>query len=167
MLAKGFSKPTARVERLKRMIVDAIPHVESERAVLVTEAYKETEGLPAIIRRAKAVEKIFNNLPVTIRDDELVVGAITKNPRSTEICPEFSFDWVAKEFDTMATRMADPFVIPKETASELAEAFKYWPGRTTSDLAASYMSQEAKDCQALGVFTVGNYFKFVDRKSVV
>ena len=99
MLAKGFSKPTARVERLKRMIVDAIPHVESERAVLVTEAYKETERLPAIIRRAKAVEKIFNNLPVTIRDDELVVGAITKNPRSTEICPEFSFDWVAKEFD--------------------------------------------------------------------
>lgn len=158
MLAKGFSKPTARVERLKRMIVDAIPHVESERAVLVTEAYKETEGLPAIIRRAKAVEKIFNNLPVTIRDDELVVGAITKNPRSTEICPEFSFDWVAREFDTMATRMADPFVIPKETASELAEAFKYWPGKTTSDLAASYMSQEAKDCQALGVFTVGNYF---------
>lgn len=158
MLAKGFSKPTARIERLKKVIVDAKPYVESERAVLVTEAYKETEGLPPILRRAKAVEKIFNNLPVTIRDDELVVGAITKNPRSTEICPEFSYDWVEKEFDTMGSRLADPFQIPKETAQQLHEAFKYWPGKTTSDLASSYMSQEAKDCMANGVFTVGNYF---------
>ncbi|MND56419.1 Benzylsuccinate synthase alpha subunit [compost metagenome] len=158
MIEKGFSKPTDRILRLKKQIIDARPHVESERAVLATQAYKETEGLPPILRRAKVVEKIFNELPVTIRDDELVVGAITKNPRSTEICPEFSFDWVEKEFETMATRVADPFEIPKQTADELREAFKYWPGRTTSDLASSYMSQKAKDCIANGVFTVGNYF---------
>ncbi|ABC21704.1 glycyl radical protein [Rhodospirillum rubrum] len=158
MIEKGFSKPTDRVMRLKNEILNAKPYVESERAVLVTEAYKETEGLPAILRRAKAAEKIFNNLPVTIRNDELIVGAITKNPRSTEICPEFSYDWVEKEFDTMATRLADPFLIPKETAKELHDAFLYWPGKTTSDLASSYMSQEAKDCIASGVFTVGNYF---------
>ncbi|PWC32877.1 glycyl radical protein [Azospirillum sp. TSO35-2] len=158
MIERGFSKPTDRVMRLKNQILNAVPHVEADRAVLVTEAYKETEGLPAILRRAKAAEKIFNNLPVTIRPDELIVGAITRNPRSTEICPEFSFDWVEKEFDTMATRVADPFEIPKETARALHDAFLYWPGRTTSDLAASYMSQEAKDCIAAGVFTVGNYF---------
>lgn len=158
MIEKGFTQPTDRVMRLKSQILNARPYVESERAVLVTEAYKETEGLPAITRRAKVAEKIFNELPVTIREDELIVGAITKNPRSTEICPEFSFDWVEAEFETMAHRVADPFEIPKETAAELHEAFKYWPGRTTSDLASSYMSQEAKDCMANGVFTVGNYF---------
>jgi len=158
MVETGFSKPTERIVRLKNQILNAVPYVESERAVLVTEAYKETEGLSPILRRAKAAEKIFNNLPVTIRDDELVVGAITKNPRSTEICPEFSFDWVEKEFETMGSRMADPFQIPRETAAELHEAFKYWPGRTTSDLADSYMSPETKDCIANGVFTVGNYF---------
>lgn len=158
MIARGFTEPTERVKKLKRMIVDAIPYVESERAVLVTESYKETEGLSPIMRRAKAAEKIFNNLPVTIRDGELIVGAITKNPRSTEICPEFSYDWVEKEFDTMGTRMADPFQIPKDTAAELHEAFQYWEGKTTSALADSYMSQETKDCIANGVFTVGNYF---------
>ncbi len=158
MLAKGFTEPTDRVKRLKRAIVDAVPYVESERAVLVTESYKETEELSPIMRRAKAAEKIFNNLPVTIHGDELIVGAITKNLRSTEICPEFSYEWVEKEFDTMSTRMADPFQIPKETARELQEAFKYWKGKTTSALAESYMSQETKDCMANGVFTVGNYF---------
>lgn len=158
MIEKGFSQPTERVQRLKAQILNARPYVEADRAVLATEAYKETEGLPAITRRAKVAEKIFNELPVTIRDDELIVGAITRNPRSTEICPEFSFDWVEKEFETMATRVADPFEIPKETAQQLHEAFKYWPGKTTSDLASSYMSKEAKDCIANGVFTVGNYF---------
>lgn len=158
MISRGFSEPTDRVKRLKKAIVDAVPYVESERAVLVTESYKETEGLSPIMRRAKAAEKIFNNLPITIHDDELIVGAITKNLRSTEICPEFSYDWVEKEFDTMGTRMVDPFQIPKQTADELREAFKYWEGKTTSALADSYMSQETKDCIANGVFTVGNYF---------
>ncbi|PTW59007.1 cobalamin-independent glycerol dehydratase large subunit [Breoghania corrubedonensis] len=158
MIEKGFTKPTDRIIRLKNQILNARPYVESERAVLATEAYKETEGLPPILRRAKVAEKIFNELPVTIREDELIVGAITKNPRSTEICPEFSFDWVEAEFETMANRVADPFEIPKETAAELHEAFKYWPGKTTSDLATSYMSKKTKDCMANGVFTVGNYF---------
>jgi formate C-acetyltransferase len=158
MLAKGFTEPTERIQKLKRAIVDAVPYVESERAVLVTESYKETEGLSPIMRRARAAEKIFRNLPITIHDNELIVGAITKNLRSTEICPEFSYDWVEKEFDTMATRIADPFRIPKETAAELKEAFKYWDGKTTSALADSYMSQETKDCISNGVFTVGNYF---------
>lgn len=158
MLAKGFSQPTQRVEKLKRMILDATPYVESERAMLVTESFKETEGLPVILRRAKAVEKIFNQLPITIRDDELIVGAITKNPRSTEICPEFSFDWVEKEFESMGSRIADPFQIPKETAAELHEAFQYWEGKTTSALADSYMSPETKAAISAGVFTVGNYF---------
>ncbi|MFM2479919.1 glycyl radical protein [Celerinatantimonas sp. YJH-8] len=158
MLAKGFSQPTDRVLRLKKTILSATPYVESERTVLATQAYKESEGLPVIMRRAHLVKTVFEQLPVTIRPDELIVGATTKHPRSTLICPEFSFDWVEKEFDTMDARVADPFVIPKETAAELHEAFKYWPGKTTSDLAASYMSPETRSSMAHGVFTVGNYF---------
>ena len=158
MIAKGFTEPTDRIKRLKKQIVDAIPYVEDDRALLVTQSYKETEGLSPVMRRAKACEKIFNYLPVTIRDDELIVGSITKNPRSTELCPEFSYDWVEAEFDTMATRMADPFVIPKDTAERLHEAFKYWKGKTTSELAKSYMSAESLAAQDAHVFTVGNYF---------
>lgn len=158
MLEKGFSNPTDRVVRLKTMILQAKPYVESERAVLATEAHKENQHLPAVMRRAKMVEKIFNELPVTIRPDELIVGAVTKHPRSTEICPEFSFDWVEKEFETMASRMADPFIIEKQTAQQLHDAFLYWPGKTTSELASSYMSQSTHDSMDNGVFTVGNYY---------
>ena len=158
MIAKGFTEPTARIKALKAEVVNAVPEVEPYRAVLITESYKETEGMPAVMRRAKANEKIFNNLPVVIRDNELIVGALSVKPRSTNLCPEFSFDWVEKEFKTMATRMCDPFVITEETADILHEVFKYWKGKTTSELATSYMSQDCLDCQASGVFTVGNYY---------
>ena len=103
MLAKGFSKPTDRVERLRSMIVDAVPCIEAERAVLITESYQATEGLPMIMRRAKAIENILNNLTVTIRDDELVVGTLTKAVRSCQLFPENSYKWVMDEFDTIET----------------------------------------------------------------
>lgn len=158
MIEKGFSTPSPRIQRLKDVIMTAQPRVESERTLLITEAYKETEGLPPVLRRAKANEKIFNNIPIPIRDDELVVGATSDAPRSAEIFPEFSFDWVEKEFDTMHDRIADPFTIEKKTADELHEAFKYWPGKTVSDLASAYMSPETRACIENGLFTVGNYF---------
>ncbi len=158
MIAKGFSEPTDRIKRLKKALLDAVPQVEADRVRLVTEAYKETEDKPAIIRRAKVCEKIFNELPVTIRDDELIVGAMTVHNHSCQIGVEFSYSWVIDEFDTMATRMCDPFEIPQDVKAQLSKDFEYWPGKTSSEYAASLMSQEAKDCQAAGVFTVGNYF---------
>ncbi len=158
VLARGFSQPTERIKALKNAIYDATPTVEADRAELVTASYKETEGLPIIVRRAKAVEKILTEIPIVIRDNELIAGSLTVSVHGCQIYPEFSFDWVEKEFDTMATRMADPFEIPKETAKRLHDAFLYWPGKTTSELATSYMSKECLDAQANGVFTVGNYF---------
>lgn len=139
MIAKGFTEPTERIKRLKKAFVAAVPEVESERAVLVTESYRETEGMPILIRRAKALERILNHLPIVIRDDELVVGVITKNLRSAQIYPEFSFEWVEKEFDTMDKRSADPFKISEAAKSELKEAFKYWKGKTTSDCIRVYV----------------------------
>ena len=140
MLAKGFSKPTDRVERLRSMIVNAVPCIEAERAVLITESYKATEGLPMIMRRAKALENILNNLTVTIRDDELVVGTLTKAVRSCQLFPENSYKWVMDEFDTIETRMADPFKISEEDKATLREVLPYWEDKTISDLASSYMS---------------------------
>ena len=58
----------------------------------------------------------------------------------------------------MATRKYDPFEIPEDTKRRLSEVFKYWPGKTNSDLAHSLMSDKALECQAEGVFTVGNYY---------
>ena len=157
MIEKGFTKPTARVERLKKVMVEAMPVVETERAVLVTEAYRETEDLSPILRRAKVNEKLFNNMHITIRDDELIVGAAAEHPRSSEVGIEFSFDWIEPEFDTMADRANDPFYISEDSKKILRELAEYWRGKTVCEYSLSLMSQHCKDCQDNAVFNVGNY----------
>lgn len=158
VLAKGFKEPTARIKAMKDMIYDVKPQVEADRAVIVTESYKETEGLPIILRRAKALEKILHDIPIAIHDHDLLAGVLTVTVHGCQIYPEFSYEWVEQEFDTMATRKADPFDIPKDVAQKLHDAFTYWPGKTVMELAKSYMSDEVLDAQANGIFTVGNYF---------
>ena len=60
--------------------------------------------------------------------------------------------------DTVATRTADPFDIAEQTKADLLEADKYWKGRTTSELATSYMAPEAIKAIEHNIFTPGNYF---------
>ncbi|MEY8764289.1 MULTISPECIES: glycyl radical protein [Clostridium] len=157
-LNRGFSKPTKRVEMLKEQILSSVPCIEVERAVLVTQSYKETEGEPIIIRRAKALEKILNEIPIVIRKGELIVGSITKNPRSSQIYPEFSNKWLKDEFDTLGKRKGDSFQISEEVKSKLTDIFEYWDGKTTNELATSYMPEETIDAMNANVFTVGNYY---------
>ena len=151
-------KKTPRIDLLKQALFDARPEIESDRAVLLTQSYMETEGEPVVIRRAKAFKNICEKLPVTIRDNELIVGSSTVAPKSCQIFPEFSFDWVEKEFDTLATRSADPFYISDENKKILSEVFKYWKGKTTSELATSYMTRETITAIEHNIFTPGNYF---------
>lgn len=151
----------ARSSRIPKLIEDLfknMPEIESDRAVLVTESYKETEGMPVITRRAKALSHILRHLPITIRDQELIVGSATKAPRGCQTFPEYSCSWLEDEFDTVATRSADPFYISEDTKKQLREAYPYWKGKTNSELASAYMDDQAKKMIDHNVFTPGNYF---------
>ncbi len=149
---------TERIPRLIEHLYAKMPEIESARAILITESYKETENEPIVIRRAKAFEHILKNIPIIIREDELVVGSTTIAPRGCQTYPEFSFEWLEPEFDTVATRSADPFYISEKTKSELREVHKYWKGKTTSDLATAYMAPETLKAIEHNIFTPGNYF---------
>lgn len=147
-----------RILKLVDALYAHMPVIESARAKLITESYKETEGEPIITRRAKAFAHILHNIPIIIRDNELIVGSSTIAPRGCQTFPEFSYEWLEAELDTVATRTADPFEIAEETKAELKEADKYWKGKTTSELATSYMAPEAIKAIEHNIFTPGNYF---------
>ena len=157
---KFYTAPIEKSPRISKL-VDALyaqmPQIEADRAVLLTESYRQTEGEPINTRRAKAFKHILENLPIVIRDNELIVGSATKSPRGCQVFPEYSFEWLEAEFDTVETRVADPFYISEETKETLSEVYKYWKGKTTSELATSYMSDEAKMAIEHNIFTPGNY----------
>ena len=147
-----------RIQKLVDQLFEKLPEIESDRAVLLTESYKESEGQPIIVRRAKAFSHILRNIPITIRKDELIVGSATKSPRSCQVFPEFSYDWLEKEFDTVETRSADPFYISEDNKKILRDVYKYWKGKTTSELATSYMADETIKAMEHNIFTPGNYY---------
>ena len=149
---------SSRIPRLVKNLYAHMPVIESARAKLVTESYQATEGEPIITRRAKAFAHILRHIPIIIRDEELVVGSSTIAPRGCQTFPEYSFQWLEDELDTVETRTADPFYIAEETKQELREVHKYWKGKTTSELATSYMAPEAIKAIEHNIFTPGNYF---------
>ena len=76
-----------RIARLKENLFRKMPEIESARAVLLTESYRQTEGMPTVLRRAHAFAHILDNIPIIIRDDELIVGSSTLAPRSCQTFP--------------------------------------------------------------------------------
>lgn len=160
-MKKFYTEKIAKSERISRLVDNLyknLPEVEASRAVLLTQSYMATENEPMITRRAKAFAHILDNIPIIIRDKELIVGSSTIAPRGCQTYPEFSFQWLIDEFDTLSTRACDPFHISEETKQALREVAKYWEGKTTSELATSYMDPKAYAAVEHQIYTPGNYF---------
>ena len=156
---KYIIEKSSRIQGLIDTLYEKMPEIEAARGRLVTESYKMTEELPIIKRRSHAFAHILKNIPIVIRDNELIVGSATVAPRSCQVFPEYSYEWLLSELDTVSTRQADPFYISEETKKELREIYPWWKGKTTSDLAKANMSREAYEAFVEhSIFTPGNYF---------
>ncbi len=151
----GASK---RVEKTLDRFLNTAPAICAERAVLITESYKETEGQPMPTRRAKALKKILSGMSIFIQDDEILVGNQCSMPRSAPIFPEFSCKWVEEELDRLEKRTADVFLISEDVKDKLREAFSYWDGKTVNEIAAQLMPEKSLEAHNEVVYTVGNYF---------
>ena len=95
-----------RVNKLREGMF-RIPELCLERGYLITESYKETEDEPALIRRARAQEKILREMSIHIDDGELIVGRATSKRRGAPLLPEVSGEWYLREMDTLSTREWD------------------------------------------------------------
>src|SRR5512137_1817453 len=71
----GHGTVTDRVLRIyEAMRGYGPPRVTLDRAVAFTESFKTTEDQPLVLRWAKALKHYAETAPVTIFDDELIVG---------------------------------------------------------------------------------------------
>jgi len=129
-----------RVKLLRDNVKKVRPSICSERGRLITESFKETEGYPILIRRAKAFEKILTNMTIFIQDNELIVGNHASKPRAAPIFPEYSVNWIEKELKEFPNRSLDKFLISENMLNELKDVFAYWKGKTHQDRVNSFIS---------------------------
>ena len=138
-------KQSERTRKLREWIRNVVPHVCHERAVLITESFKATEGEPMPTRRAKAMEHILKHMSIWIHDGELIVGNMASKPRSAPVFPETSATWLPKELHTLWERPVDKFFVPDDTYRILMDdVFPYWQGKTIEDMAMGYVPEESR-----------------------
>jgi len=134
-----------RIERLRRGYFENRPTVCIHRARIYTEVYQETESEPAVIRRGKAFKRYCQEKPIVIQDGELIVGSPGCRPRYVTIAPDYSWQWVWDELDTLSTRAQDPYLISEEQKRELREEIlPYWKGKSLHDYCDGHAPPETK-----------------------
>jgi len=112
--------------------------ISLNRALLVTEAYKETEGLPKILRRARAHEKIVTGLPIYIDDEQLLVGDFSSKPMAYEWWPELTVRWVGEAIDQGQFR----YRIESEKPFQIKEIIEYWKDREAKESFMTFLGED-------------------------
>ncbi len=125
-----------RVKHLRERARTSKSHVSVWKSHLFTQAWKENEGQPIDIRRARMIEKLLNELPVSIRDWELIVGSQSEYVMGSS--PDLSYDSdLANGLEsgkfTMRGETEVVGITEKESRS-IAEDIEYWRGKSVYDL---------------------------------
>ncbi|MBD3185108.1 hypothetical protein GF312_22695 [Candidatus Poribacteria bacterium] len=82
-----------RVSFLKQRLPSGVKETCMERAILITEGYKENAADPIILRRSKALANVLNKMTVRIFDKELIVGDQSVSQQAGRNYPEFGWGW--------------------------------------------------------------------------
>ncbi|MBI4329658.1 MAG: hypothetical protein HY673_00070 [Chloroflexi bacterium] len=89
---------TERVKERREELREAKRKIVVLRSRLITESWKETEGEPLFIRRARLLQKLCEEYPVFIREGELIVGSLGPHVRSAITEPELNANTYLQAF---------------------------------------------------------------------
>jgi pyruvate formate-lyase/glycerol dehydratase family glycyl radical enzyme len=143
--------------------------VSLERARLLTASWKETEGLPVPIRRAWAFEKIMNEIPLYLDDDQQLAGNFGSWPMASEFFPEMSAEWVLNRFEDQfdaakagvrgeeeiktivargCTIVNNYYVMKNEDIAEVKELAAYWKDKNAESCYFRYIGEQEAERMA-------------------
>jgi len=158
MITKEYKPSTQRTNILRERVVNGKPSICSERAVLYTESYKQTEGMPPAIRQAMAFDKFLTMMTINIQEGELIIGNTASRPLAASIFVEYGASWLKRELDTISTRESDPYFLSDEDKKKLEEPLNYWSGKAYEDVIQYYLSDECKKANSI-VAIVSDHLK--------
>ena len=130
-----------RIDRLRKKMQKRTASICAERALIYTKSFRETEGEPYIIRKAKAFAKTLQEMTIYIEEDSLIFGNMANRNFAAPIFPEYSIDWVIDELDAFAKRTGDVFMIDEDVKEELRSIAPYWSGHTHEDAVRHHMPE--------------------------
>ncbi|RHM63516.1 MULTISPECIES: glycyl radical protein [Coprobacillaceae] len=121
-----FGDLTPRMNHFRDAVLEKKPYIDSQRAMLVTEAYQENQNQPAVMKRALMLKKILEKMNIYIEEDTLIVGNQASSNRDAPIFPEYTMKFVLDELDTFEKRDGDVFYITEQTKKDLRSIAPFW-----------------------------------------
>ncbi|MBW1846556.1 MAG: hypothetical protein JRJ27_05280 [Deltaproteobacteria bacterium] len=115
--------------------------LDLQRSRLLTESYKETEGKPMVIRRAKALEKILSQMDLYIQDWEKIVGNCVSTPEGLYFGIDMNWRSVRRTVDEDEAKT----LLTDEGRKELDDLIEYWKGKSMSDIQQNMFTGEVLD----------------------
>jgi pyruvate formate-lyase/glycerol dehydratase family glycyl radical enzyme len=144
-----------RIQKLRRQSLGARPAISAERALLVTEFYRDLAGphLSAPVRRALAFKHLLARKSLHFGRGELIVGERGPEPKATPTYPEITCHSLA-DLDILNSRPKTPFFVSPETRQAYRDAIiPYWQGRSLRDRIFEEMSPSWLQAYQAGIFT--------------
>jgi pyruvate formate-lyase/glycerol dehydratase family glycyl radical enzyme len=143
-----------RVKRLRDESLSAVPELSIERALIVTEVYKEYQGkVSTPVLRALVFKALMEKKAIYIGEGELIVGERGERPKRTPTYPELCCHSL-EDFQIINDREKTFFRVDDDARRAQAETIiPYWEKRSMRYKLFSQMSKEWIDCYEAGIFT--------------
>ena len=125
-----------------------------DRARLITEGYKQNDHEPYVIKRAKALAHILENMAIYILPNELIVGNYASAPNKVAHYPDLQWRWLEKTICTPGGPYEQ--LLSENEKKEMIELHKYWQPRSVHGMERKILPDEAKKFfyyQGLSLFT--------------
>jgi trans-4-hydroxy-L-proline dehydratase len=143
------------IQTLRTQSLNARPSLSAERALLVTDFYRQhnnpAEAIP--VQRARAFGYILNNKSIYIGENELILGERGPRPKATPTYPEICLHSM-DDLEVIHTRAKVSFFVDQETRKAYRDIIiPFWKGKTQRDRLFDAMDASWKQAYDAGIFT--------------
>ncbi len=146
-----------RVLRMKKKVVNAPHEICIERAIMLTESYKNTRGEDPVIRFAKAMEYYLRNMTIKIWDDEIIIGNRCIKFVGTPLFPEARIDTIEQDINMYDTRPVQKLLLTDKERQIIKDIIiPFWKNEeeTVQERFQSYLTPDLRDIMKKLVFAV-------------
>ena len=88
LLASQVSTPNADMAALRQAVVQTPVGVALHRAKVYTQVFRQTEGQPWVVRKAKALREYLETVPIYLRPNDRIAGSISESPGAMPVIVE-------------------------------------------------------------------------------
>ena len=134
--AAGTNSPIREKHKRLFALIDRFdgrePIIDVQRARLFTESMRQTEGQPLVLRWAKALKHIAENITVYVDDLQLLAGRCGSDTgRYGILYPELDGDFLGENLTHLAHAEAARIIVrPEDLPVITEEIVPYWTGKT-------------------------------------